>query len=164
MVSGQVLSIALRVTFDFGDVGREVGVHVRVADRDGAFEAASPALVPATVAWEYADNPANDAQPRDLDVDRVVARLFAERAKQEAVRLNREGRYDDARRVLGSRPAPRRRLRRRGDGELNALLAELSEEQVHYAAPMPEMARKAAYFESSNLSRMRTPEGKSRKA
>jgi len=29
---------------------------------------------------------------------------------------------------------------------------------------MPEMARKAAYFESSNVSRMRTPDGKSRKA
>ena len=37
MVSGQVLSIVLRVTFDFGEVGREVGVAVRVADRDGAF-------------------------------------------------------------------------------------------------------------------------------
>ena len=138
-------------------------MHVRVADRDGAFETASPGLVPATVAWEYADNPANDAQPRDVEVDRVVARLFAERAKQEAVRLNREGRYDDARRVLGS---VRHRVGgyARGDGELNALVAELSEEQVHYAAPMPEMARKAAYFESSNLSRMRTSEGKSRKA
>ena len=50
------------------------------------------------------------------------------------------------------------------DRELNALLGELAEEQVQYAAPMPEMARKAAYFESSNLSRMRTPDGKSRKA
>ena len=55
LVSGQVLTIALRLTFDFGVVGHEVGVHVRVGDRDGSFEAASPALVPATVAWEYAD-------------------------------------------------------------------------------------------------------------
>ena len=54
------------------------------------------------MAWEYADHPANDAQPRDVEVDRIVARLFAERAKQEAVRLNREGRYDDARRVLSA--------------------------------------------------------------
>ena len=38
MVSGQVLSIVLRVTFDYGEVGREVGVGVRVSDRDGAFE------------------------------------------------------------------------------------------------------------------------------
>ncbi len=30
MLSGQVLSIVLRITFDFGEVGREVGVVVRV--------------------------------------------------------------------------------------------------------------------------------------
>jgi hypothetical protein len=116
-----------------------------------------------TVAWEYADNPANDAQPRDVEVDRIVARLFAERAKQEAVRLNREGRYDDARRVI-SAVGHRVRGYAGRDRELNALLGELAEEQVQYAAPMPEMARKAAYFESSNLSRMRTPDGKSRRA
>ena len=100
MVSGQVLTIALRVAFDFGDVGREVGVLVRVADRDRAFEAASPALAPVSLAWTYADHAANDAQARDLAVDRVVARLFAERARQEAVRLNREGRFEDARHAL----------------------------------------------------------------
>ena len=43
MLSGQVLSIVLRVTFDFGEAGREVGVGVRVSDRDGAFERRSPA-------------------------------------------------------------------------------------------------------------------------
>ena len=43
MLSGQVLSIVLRVRFDFGEVGREVGIVVRVADRDDAFEAARPA-------------------------------------------------------------------------------------------------------------------------
>ena len=100
MVSGQMLSIALRVTFDFGEVGRELGVGVRVSDRDGAFERAEPGLDPVTIAWTYADNPANDAQPRDRDVDRVVARLFAERAKQEAVALNRKGQFDEAGRAL----------------------------------------------------------------
>jgi hypothetical protein len=48
MVSGQVLSIALRLTFDFGEVGREIGTLVRVADRDGAFDQARPALAPVT--------------------------------------------------------------------------------------------------------------------
>ena len=37
------LDRAPRLTFDYGDVGREVGVSVRVADRDGAFVAAQPA-------------------------------------------------------------------------------------------------------------------------
>src|SRR5512135_2326964 len=71
MVSGQMLSVVLRVTFDFGEVGREIGTFVRVTDRDGAFEHASPTLGSVTVTWTYADHPANDAQPRDRDVDRV---------------------------------------------------------------------------------------------
>ena len=163
MVSGQLLSIALRVTFDFGTVGREIGIMLRVADRDGAFERAMPAISSVSLAWTYADHGANDAQPRDVEVDRVVARLFAERAKQDAVRLNREGRYDDAKRALDG-------VRRRvhgyagSDAVLRGLEEELAEEQVHYAAPMPEMARKQAYFASSTVSRMRTVDGKSRRA
>ena len=116
MVSGQVLSIVLRVTFDYGEVGREVGVGVRVLDRDGAFERAAPGVEPVTIAWTYADTPANDAQPRDRDVDRVVARLFAERAKQEAVTLNRQGDYDGCEPGARRRPAAGRRLRRLGRG------------------------------------------------
>ncbi len=163
MVSGQLLTIVLRLTFDFGDVGREMGVLLRVADRDGTFEAATPALAPVSLSWSYADHATNDAQPRDVEVDRVVARMFAERAKQDAVRLNRDGRFEDARRALHG-------VRRRvtgyagADPALRSLVAELSSEEVHYAAPMPEMARKAAYFQSSNLSRMRTEEGKSRRS
>ena len=61
MVSGQLLSIALRVTFDFGMVGREIGIMVRVADRDGAFEKATPAISSVSLAWTYADHGANDA-------------------------------------------------------------------------------------------------------
>jgi hypothetical protein len=163
MVSGQLLTIALRLVFDYGTVGREVGCVVRIVDRAGAFEVATPPLAPVSLAWEYADHPANDAQPRDVDVDRVVARLFAERAKQEAVRLNREGRYDQARHALAAVQA-RVGDYAGSDTELNALVGELSEEQVHYAAPMPEAARKAAYFQSSTRSRMRTMDGKSKKA
>jgi len=163
MVSGQVLSIALRLTFDFGEVGREIGALVRLGDRDGAFDTALPAVEPASLTWTYADHPANDVQPRVVEVDRFVARIFAERAKQDAVRLNREGRYDDARRALeGVRV--RVRSYAGSDQALNGLAAELSEEQVHYAAPMAEMDRKERYFVSSTLSRSRTVDGKTRRA
>lgn len=160
MVSGQVLSIVLRLTFPYGEVGREVGTLVRVVDRDGAFERARPSLDAVSVAWTYADHAANDGQPRDRDVDRVVARLFAERAKQEAVRLNREGRFDEAGRALDG-------VRRHvaayagSDPELREIVAELRDEAPVFAAAMPEMARKQRYFASSNLARMRTADGKS---
>jgi Ca-activated chloride channel family protein len=160
MVSGQVLSVVLRLTFEQGEVGRDVGVIVRVTDASGAFEGARPAPHPVTLAWTYADSAANDEQPRDRDVDRVVARLFAERARQEAVRLNREGRYADARDVLDG-------VRRRvaayegSDPELAAVVARLELELPTYAAPMPEMDRKRVHFLASASSRMRTGEGRS---
>ena len=163
MVSGQVLSIALRVTFDFGEVGREIGVLVHLGDRDGAFERAVPPIGTVSVAWTYGDHASNDAQHRDRDVDRAVARLFAERVKQEAVRLNREGRFEEAGRALDG-------VRKRvsayagSDVQLREIVAELRDEAPVYAAAMPEMARKQRYFASSNLSRMRTVEGRSRKA
>lgn len=160
MVSGQVLSIALRVTFDFGETGREIGVLVHVVDRDGAFGRVRPALEGVALAWTYADHGANDAQPRDRDVDRVVARLFAERAKQEAVRLNREGRFEEAGRRLDG---VRRRVAAYAgtDQELRTIVAELQQEAPVYAAAMPEMARKQRYFAASNLARMRTSDGRS---
>ena len=159
MVSGQVLSLVLRMTFDYGEVGHEVGVAVRVSDRDGAFDRARPALDAITVAWTYADHPANDAQPRDRDVDRVVARLFAERVKQEAVHLNREGRYDEARSAI---EGVRRRIAAYAgsDTELRGIAQELHAEVPAYSAPMPELARKQRYYASSQVSRMRTVEGK----
>ena len=161
LVSGQVLAIALRLAFDYGDVGREVGVVIALGDRDRVFELAAP-VAPVSIAWQYADHAANDVQPRDVEVDRVVARLFSERAKQEAVRLNREGRFDEARRAL---EGVRKRVRAYAgsDPVLRGLDTELAEQQVTYAAPMPEMARKSAHYASSNLMRVRTADGKSQR-
>jgi len=162
LVSGQLLSIVLRVTFDYGEVGREVGVGVRVLDRDGAFERAQPGIDPITVAWSYEDNPANDAQPRDRNVDRVVARLFAERAKQEAVRLNRAGQFAEAAKAL---EGVRRRVAAYAgsDSELRGISEELRVAEPVYAAAMPEMTRKHNYYASSAALRMRTPDGKSQR-
>jgi hypothetical protein len=141
-------------------VDREVGVALRVADRDGAFAAAQSS--PVTVAWRYADHAANDTQPRDRSVDRVVARLFAERARQEAVALNRGGRYDEAAKVIDG-------VRRRvagyagSDPELQGVVALLAEEKPAYAAAMPEMARKQAHYAASMNLRSRSADGKSQR-
>ena len=162
MVSGQVLSIVLRVRFDFGEVGREVGVAARISDRDGAFAAASPALAPVTIAWRYEDHATNDRQPRDRDVDRLVARLFADRARQDAVRLNREGRFDEAGKVLDG-------VRRRvaayagSDPELQRIVAELHDERPAYLMAMAEPLRKKTYYAASTSLRSRSPEGQSRR-
>jgi hypothetical protein len=64
-----------------------------------------PLVAEARLSWTHAD-PANDAQPRDADVDPAVATQFAARARQEAVRLNRAGDYAGARRVVDDQEEP----------------------------------------------------------
>ena len=91
--SEQVVEVVLRLSFPYGDLGRETGAIVALGDRDGVFALGGIAPTePVRLTWTYADDRANDAQPRDREVDRAVARLFAARARQEAVRLNRDGR------------------------------------------------------------------------
>lgn len=77
--------IVLRVRFSYGPIGQEIGILVAATDRDGALTASSAS--PVGIGWEYADDRTNDGQSRDRGVDRVVARLFAARARQEAVAL-----------------------------------------------------------------------------
>src|SRR5690606_9991160 len=80
LVSGQEVEVPLRLSFPVGKAGETHTVVVALADRDGVLGGAFGRL-----SWEHADDAANDAQPRDRAVDRVVARAFAARARQDAV-------------------------------------------------------------------------------
>ncbi|MBA2701333.1 MAG: VWA domain-containing protein, partial [Chloroflexi bacterium] len=96
LVSGQVVRLVLRLTFPYGEVGREIGALVAVADQAEALRGVEPV----GVGWTYAEHRANDAQERDHEVDRAVAEVFAARARQEAVTLNRRGSFAAARAAL----------------------------------------------------------------
>ena len=157
LIAEQHLEVVLRVRFGFGGVGQEVGILVAVSDRDGALAAAG--LAPVPVGWQYADDPTNDAQPRDRTVDRIVAKLFAARARQEAVRLNRVGSYDAARHSVRA-VARRIAAYAPGDAELQGLVAELQVEEERWAAPAPEMTRKAAFASANYTMRSRGPDGR----
>ena len=50
--------------------------------------------------FTFADHGANDRQPRERTIDRVVAEKYAAQAMRVAVAKNREGDYEGARRVL----------------------------------------------------------------
>ncbi len=156
LVADQALEVVLRLTFPYGQVGRETGAIVAVHDRDGAF--AVLGANEARLTWTYADNAANDAQPRDTDVDRAVARQFAARARQEAVLRNREGDYERARWILAA-TAKRIRAYAGRDPELRGMVGELEAEQPVLAAPMPELARKQMHFASANVARTRDAAG-----
>lgn len=161
LASGQVVDVVLRLSFPYGDAGREVGAIVALTDGAAIFGAggAAPA-VPVRLTWSWADDRSNDAQSRDRDVDRVVARLFAARARQEAVLRNRSLDYEGARQILRG-TAQRIRGYAGEDAELRAIVVSLEREEVAYAAPMPEQLRKTVHFQSANALRSRDAMGRS---
>ena len=161
LVSEQVLEVVLRLSFPYGLLGRETGAIVALTDRDGVFAAGGPAdTEPVRLTWSYADDRANDAQPRDREVDRAVARLFAARARQEAVGRNRTGDFSGARHVL---EATARRIRAYADGdpEMRDLVESMVQEEQRFSAPMAEPARKQAHYAAANLLRSRDSQGRS---
>ena len=159
--SEQVVEVVLRLSFPYGLPGRETGAIVALTDRDGTFgPGGAGASDVVRLTWLYADDAANDAQPRDRGVDRAVARLFAARARQEAVQRNRMGDYAGAQRILDS--TARRIAGYAGnDPEMLALIDSLTKEQVTFSARMAEPSLKQAYFQSGNVMRSRTTSGTS---
>ena len=157
--SEQVVEVVLRVTFPYGALGHEVGAILTVGDRDGVFGTDAQARL----SWTYADTPTNDHQPRDREVDRVVARMFAARATQEAVRLNRSGAYQEAGQLLAS-TAKRIRSYANRDSDLLATADALAAQSTAMEARMAEPMLKQAYYASANVARSRSMTGQALKA
>ena len=153
LVSEQVLDVVLRFVFPHGLPGEKVAARFTLRDRDGVVAAADE-----WVTFEWADNAANDAQPRDREIDRLVAALEAAKAREEAIRLNREGRFDEASRRLG---ASGRRIASyaANDLELLATVGELEREATQFTRALREMDRKKMYFATRNAAAMRGPQG-----
>ncbi len=162
LVSEQVLDLVIRLTFPFGDVGRTSGAILRLSDRDGVLGAGDGAAEDTRLTWTWADHAANDAQPRDVEVDRSVATQFAARARQEAVQRNRQVDFAGARHVLAA-TAKRIREYAGRDARMREIVAELAVEGETFSAPMPSLMLKEAHFASANLSRMRSAEGRALK-
>ena len=152
LVADQAVDVVLRLTFPYGQLGRDTGLIVRALDRQGGFGSAG--VRDARLTWTWADDQANDTQPRDIDVDRAVARHFAARARQEAVARNRAGDFESARRVLEG-TAKRIRKYAGRDADLRALVAELEREMARFAAPMQARLLKEVHFASANVARSR---------
>jgi Ca-activated chloride channel family protein len=164
LVSDQVVDVVLRLTFPYGDLGRETGVIVGVgSDATGSEPDSRPAAADVRLTWTYGSTDANDGQERDREVDRAVATQFAARARQEAVRLNRAGDFRAAKHALEA-TAKRIRSYAGRDEQLRALVRELEAEGEQFAAPMPAMALKEAHWNSSLLARTRTVDGRAMRA
>jgi Ca-activated chloride channel family protein len=155
LVSGQVMSVVIRLTMPYGQEGDSIAAAFSVADRSAILDGTVK-----TLRWRYADGAANDAQPRDRVVDRAVAAAFGARAQREAVELQRRGDYEGAERVI--RDVLRRVKGYAGDdAELQAQVRELGEARVAFAAPMPMASLKQAHFMSTNALRSKDALGRS---
>jgi Ca-activated chloride channel family protein len=141
LVADQAVRFILALGFPLGDVGREVGVELALADRGGRLAGS------ATLTWTFADGAANDHQSRDREVDRVVARTYADRALRDAVDLNRRGEWDEARSTL--RGVARRVKAYAGSDEvLRGIVAELEREAEAWSVQRVEYDRKVMYSQS----------------
>ena len=156
LVADQAVRFVLALGLPLGEVGRDVGVELAVADRGGRLGGSM------TLTWTFADGAANDHQPRDREVDRVVARTYADRALRDAVDLNRRGEWDEARATLRA-VARRVRAYAGSDEVLRGIVAELEREAEAWAVRRVEYDRKAQYSQSVFALKSRDVSGAARR-
>ncbi|MEP6731093.1 MAG: VWA domain-containing protein [bacterium] len=152
LVSAQELDVVLRVKFPLGETDDTMRVTATLDDTTWA-----------SVDFTYASHTANDEQPRDSQVDREVARVFASRARAEATEANRAGDFDKARKALVG--TARRISEYAGDDpELRALANALRDEVPQYAeVAMSPMMLKQSFYVAETSMRGRSIEGKARR-
>ena len=154
VVSGQELSLVVRLTFPEDREGATTRVRVSIAGPDVAEEELS---------WRYATHAMNDAQPRDRAVDREVAMLYAARARAAAAEANREGDFRRARSVL---EATARRIRdyAHDDAELDRLWRALQAQVETFGmVHMSVRELKESVHVNEMRSRNRDAQGKARR-
>ena len=170
LVSGQELEIVLRVKFSSGEIDDVVEIRAEVEKqvppfgRDDTIDCRPERSEgPAFVQFAYASHAANDDQPRDVIVDREVARIYAGLARAEATEANRHGDFDRARRALVG--TARHISEYAGDDpELLALAGALRGEVTTYAEEvMDPMALKASFYIAESSVRGRSVDGKARR-
>lgn len=157
LASRQEVDVVFGLTFPAGQVGATSRALFSVADQRGAIREPE-----ADTIWTYGDHHANDVQPRNLVVDRAVAKLYAAQATAEALELNRAGRFDEAAARLKA-TAGRIGEYAGNDPELRAVIESLSERDQVYARPMVAATSKREHFSSISVARMRTADGKARR-
>ena len=163
LVAEQVVQVVLRVNLPLGEFGRETGIVLSVAGASSAAAGSGPGSAEASesvaISWEYADSKTNDAQERDTEVDRAVARVFAARARQEATSLNRAGDFGRAAAALAS-VAKRIRSYAGRDSEMRTLIASLEQDSEQLATPMAPAALKEMHFRSYQSAKTRDAMGR----
>ena len=157
VVSGQEVEVLVRMNFPRGEIGERVSTRASLVG--GATAVHSP-----EVEWTYASHAANDGQPRDREVDRKVAEMFAARARADATEANRHGDFAAARRVM-ERTAARIRQYAGTDAALNDYWNELLSELPRYdRVVMSPSLMKAAFYDAEMSVKGRVRDGRARRS
>lgn len=157
LVSEQEVSVVVRFQFPEGQVGDTLSAGVCLTDDDGVLNSG-----PVEMAWRFADDKENEAQPRNHQVDKAVAELYAAKAREEAVEHNRMGRYDLARAAM-ARTAERIHQYAGSHSDLKKIASGLRQESALFQTPLCASEMKAQYFQSQHTLRHRDSTGKSRR-
>ncbi len=157
LASGQELQLVVKLTFPAGAAGDAQVTGFALAAKDDALGALAQ-----DVAWTLADHAGNDAQRRDRVVDRAVARLYAALARQAALVLNGEGRFDEARRLI-ERVARKIASYAGADPELRRIVSQLRDEIGAFAMHMGVLEAKQRHFEAYSVQHSRMADGRARR-
>jgi Ca-activated chloride channel family protein len=157
LVSGQDLDLPLRLRFSPGPRSEQVEVRFTLHDAEGVFGTPTVPLQ-----WTWAGHSDNDNQPRNIEIDRLVAERYASIAREEAARLNRDGQYKTAARRLTA-VADKIAEYAGHDDELKEMVRALKRDARRYSRVMDQLTRKSLYTQSSSLARGGLATGKLRK-
>jgi Ca-activated chloride channel homolog len=158
LVSAQEVELVVGLHFPEGSAGEDVQVEARLMGAE--LVSCAPA---ALLRWTYATHEENDRQSRESAVDRIVASLYAGRARSEALECVRARDYRGAQHVL---EATARRIRQyAGNDAMLSGIADglLGDIQAYANTPMSKMDMKARYYQEHNVASSRGPSGKARR-
>jgi len=153
---GQEVTLVLATEIGPKTLGASTSILLRLADRERVLYGA-----PMDVSWASVDADASRTQPVNRDVIIAAAMLLAERARAEALELNRAGMFDRAELILAKAIA---RIRALGDDlrEIQAIANSLEDVAPRYALAMEPMLAKQQFFQSYTINRSRAGDGKGR--
>ncbi len=150
LVSDQVLELGVALELPKGELPAVLPVVLELIDSGNVLGGAT-----AQTRFERADAETNRRQPRDVEVQRFAARLYAARAREKAAIMNRDHAYQGAADRLRAMAA---RIRGFADGDvvMSRIATDLDRDAESYAAPMSEVARKTAHYKSYTTTRSLT--------
>lgn len=158
VVSSQEVDVLVRLNFPRG----ERGSHA--ASRAYLTGGMPDAIGSETVEWTYAGHAENDRQPREREVDRAVAAIYAARARAEATEANRRGDFAAAKNVI-DRTVARIRSYAGDDQVLNDCWRELAAERPRYdEVVMSAMEMKRAYYVADMGMKGRAQDGRAKRS